>query len=337
MKYNVVIAVCCTLILCSLALCALSGCQLAKETEGSDAYEDKLIGVFITTKYLDLFDFEGYLNDNFNSLQSGEISMDRRNTQEYQGRIYAALLPGTHTNEEENTTIETHEYIFEGIDGIPYCVPTIRATEVENSYIATMSDPAISDGHTSIFCGDDEKSVSLDGTIYVTPSGSIHHYYFNPVYQSADGSVYLVSGEGFSFSTESLGEGAVYSQTLDAATTATENGTVITDTTSIKVSISVISAPERIVIVQMDNDNALIFQTEYKPGALPDVIALEPNTAYFIVETHKRDDMESPIISRDIYGKDTENIETFFVRADGFCVKHGTQIKCELKDIKIPD
>ena len=85
-------------------------------------------------------------------------------------------------------------------------------------------------------------------------------------------------------------------------------------------------APEKIVILQMGSDNALISRNEYKPDAMPTYFTLESGTAYFIVETHKRDDTGNMIVSREIYGRDIESIETFSVRADGVCVKHWTQI-----------
>jgi hypothetical protein len=85
-------------------------------------------------------------------------------------------------------------------------------------------------------------------------------------------------------------------------------------------------APKKIVILQMGSDNAMISRTEYKPDAMPKNVILETSTAYFIVETHKLDYMGTRVISREIYGNDVEDIETFFVRADGVCVKHLTQI-----------
>ena len=320
-KRKIMIAVC-----CASFLCALTGCQLAKESAGADTNEDRLIGVLITTEYLDLFDSEGFLNDNFNSFQGGEITADGSNTQKYQGRLYAVLVPRTLTSEETGETTVTLEYIFEGIEGIAYCVPRIQATEEENSYIATMSAPAISDGHTSIFVGDDENSVSLDGTIYVVPSNISHTYYFNPVYQSIDGSVYAVTGSGFMMNSDLYSEGSVYSHTLDAVTSITENGETKKDSISIKISISVMFAPDEIAILQMGSDNAVISQTEYEPEEMPTTLTLETGTAYFIVETHKRDNTGTMIISREIYGSDVENIETFFVQADGVCVKHWTQM-----------
>ena len=322
MKRKIMIAIC-----YALALCALTGCQLALESAGADKCEDKLIGVLITTEYLDLFDFDGYLNDNFNSFQGGEINMDGSDAQKYQGRLYAVLVPKMQANEETGVTTVIHEYVFEGVEGIQYCVPTMHETETENSYFATMSDPAINDAYTNIFTGDDENKISIEGTIYITPSGKMNTCYFNPVYQSADGGVYAVSGDSFMLNNLTQSEGSVYSQTLDATTTITENGKAKKDSASIKISINVMFAPEKIVIFQMGSDYAIVSRTEYEPDAMPDDIRLETGTACFIVESHKRNDTGNIVISREIYGRDVESVETFSVRADGICVKNWTQIK----------
>jgi len=321
MKRKIMIAVCSVLI-----LCLLSGCQLARENAGANAYEDRLIGLFITTEYLDLFDFENYLNDNISGFRDGEITIDG-NAQKYQGRLYATLMTRTPTSDEAGGTTEIEEYIFEGIDGIACFSPTVPAADGRDSYIFSMSDEAISDGHMSLNYGDDKNSTTLTGTIYTVPSNMQHTYYFNPVYQSEDGSVYAVSGSGFMVDNEADSEGSVYSQTLDATTTVTENGKSKTESISITLSISVMLEPEKIIVLQMNTESELLSRTEYAPGILPEVLTPEADTAYLVVETYKRDDMGNLKIAREIYGRDNENIETFSVRADGVCVKHWTQIK----------
>jgi len=210
MKRKIMIAAC-----LALMLYILTGWQLAQED--ADMGEDKLVGIFVT-------------NDNLRSFRSGEITVDG-NTQKYQGRLYATLTTRTLTSEETGETFGTEEYVFEGIEGIAYFSPTIPATAEYDSYIASVSDEAISDGHMSLNYGDDETSITLEGTIYTSPSNKQHKYYFNPVYQSADGSVYTVSGSGFMVN-ESNSEGSVYSHTLDTATTVTENGKLKIDSTS---------------------------------------------------------------------------------------------------------
>lgn len=320
MKCKTLIAVCCALI-----LWALSGCQLALENAGTNAYEDRLVGIFITTEYLDLFDFEGYLNDNISSFKDGEITLEG-NTKNYEGRLYATLITSTLTNDETGETAEMEEYVFEGVEGIPYFSPTIPATAERDSYISSISDDAICDTHMEIKAGDNENSTSLKGTIYTAPSSKNHIYYFNPVFQSADGSIYTTSGSGFMANNESISEGSVYSQTLDASTTVTENGKAYTERTSITLSISVMYAPEKIAVLQMDADIGLLSRTEYIPDALPDAITLDALAEYIIVETHKRDDTGSVKISREIYDRNADTISSFSVREDGICTKHLTQI-----------
>ena len=51
----------------------LTGCQLAKEKEGTVEEKDRLMGVFITTEYLDLFDGEVFINDHRDDMLDGDV------------------------------------------------------------------------------------------------------------------------------------------------------------------------------------------------------------------------------------------------------------------------
>jgi hypothetical protein len=321
MTRNILIFLC-----CALVFLVFSSCQLARENAGAGMEEERLIGIFITTEPLDLFDFEGYINDNLRRFQGGNILINERNAQKYQGRLYAVLVPRVLTNEETGETVLTHEYVFEGVEGILYCAPSMQSADGVTGYVSAVTDPAISNGHANLSFGDDENSLSLEGTLFAIPSNKAIVYYFNPVYQSSGGDVYSVTGSGFTVSTETYSEGSIYSQTLESATTVTENGRAKTERMSVKISISVMFAPERITIVQMNPDNAVVKLTEYKPEKMPKEFTLEANAAYFIVETHKQDNRGNTIISREIYGRDVESIETFFAREDGLCVRQWTRI-----------
>jgi hypothetical protein len=90
--------------------------------------------------------------------------------------------------------------------------------------------------------------IVLEGTIYVAPAAS-HVYYLNPVYQSADGRVYAMSGSGISCDGNSA-EGALLTRTLDSKTTVTENGKGKTYGLSVKISVSVLYPPSRIYVLQ---------------------------------------------------------------------------------------
>ena len=72
-----------------LIIFSLMGCQLALEDKEDNT--DILIGVFITEEHLDLFDMEGYLNDNINTLSGGGLINIDKNSSQYQGRLYATL------------------------------------------------------------------------------------------------------------------------------------------------------------------------------------------------------------------------------------------------------
>jgi len=320
MKYKFIIGVCCALI-----LFANAGCQLAQENAGENAQGDRLIGVFVTTEYLDLFDFDGYLEDNVGRFRGGEITPDG-DTSKYQGRLYAVVTTSSTESEDTGHKIITEEYIFEDIEGMSFYAPIARSVGEHDSLVPNMADEGFSDRHTYLNYSDEKTSIALEATIYVAPSSEINTYYFNPVYQSADGSVYVVSGDAFMVNNESYSEGAVYSQTMEETRTITENGKAMTESVSITISISVMFAPEKIVILQMDADGAFITRTEYEPDALPEVLALDRKTAFFIAETCKSGDKGKSMISREIYDRDAENIETFFVRADGICVKHETPV-----------
>ena len=188
-----------------------------------------------------------------------------------------------------------------------------------------MTGNAISDAIIHINAGDDIYSRTMVGTIYSTPRGMAHTFYLNPVYQSADGSVYVVSGGGMQNSyVES--EGSAMSQTLEAVSTVNENGKSRTDSFSITVSINVMFALEKIVILQMSADNKLVSRTEFKPDAMPETFMPDMDTEYLIVEIHKNDGAGGLVISRDIYDKDAGTIETSYAGDDGICVKRTTSV-----------
>jgi len=318
-----------TALLCAALICIpmLTGCQLAQADMGAEAGSDRfagndmLAGVLVTTEYLDLFDMESYLNDNISIVGDGVISIDG-DMQNYQGRIYATLETRTSINDETGESVQHEEYVFKGINGIAYFIYNIsNATE---SYIATSSNEGISDGNLYISVDDDGELRTLEGTVYVTNS-NMTRYYINPVYQSADGSIYAISGSGISASGE-YGEGLMMSQTVSDTYSVTENGETKVYGTSATISVSVIYEPEKIAVLQMDAESSVVSRTEFMPGTLPDTVAPEPGAEYIIVETHKRNHEGENIIAREIYSRDNTSLATFFARPDGICVKRSTEI-----------
>ena len=67
-----------------------SGCTLAVPEAGKDGKGDRLIGAFITSEYLDLYDMEGYLNDHAASLMNNS-SITIGNDSRYEGKLVAIV------------------------------------------------------------------------------------------------------------------------------------------------------------------------------------------------------------------------------------------------------
>lgn len=292
------------IILAIVTMVAFTGCQLAHEDLAQAKINDRLIGVFVSYEYIDLFDIEGYLNDNIGKLANGsEIEIDGANSQ-YNNRLYATLV------EEELTTTDgekytKYKYVFEGVDGISMFSPSITEPVTGDSYSSSSSDNGISDLKYNVKVGDNEKGIELEGTVYIA-SGMSMTLFTNPVYQSNDGKVYLLSGEGFS--SENIDEGEFFTSTMDDSTSITDNKITTTYTASIKLSIATMNPTEKVGIYQMDSENNIITKNEYLPGKVPEEIVPDKSCEYFIVESHKRTFNGEKQVERQLFSKKDDSL-----------------------------
>lgn len=325
MKSRKLSALCLVAVVLS-AVFTLTGCQLARE-DGEES-QDRLIGVFLTTSYLELDGEEAQMKGAiWGAIRSTNPTSSVVTQNRPQGRLYAALADRILTSEETGATTTYSEYVFQGIEGISFFTATVPATEDNGSYTSTGSDSAISDGHAALHFKDNEDTIDLDGTIYL----SIRHpgviWYINPVYQSTDGSVYTTAGSGISFSGDTGAAGARYSTTLKETTTVTENGKAKSATTSVKISLAPMYPPEQVAVIQMGQGYHVLASAEYAPTELPSTFAPQAETQFIVVETRWRDHDGNFTVSRALYGKDDNSMETFYCREDGVCVKQSTSIK----------
>ena len=238
----------CTMI--SVAL--LTGCQLAKEETSLQQEKDKLIGVFVTTEYVDTFDFERYFEDNIGDIMNGgEVVIEGDEQNSYQNRIYATIVEEVSTDEVSGEKITHQSYKFKDLEGMGYYAPLMYQEEVSNTYVAIESDGGICDAKSHITGTDAGDMIELEGTIYLCPNEEDRvEIYCNPVYQCADGRVYLVSGSSMSFS--GGGEGATMSHKVEDKVTVKENGEEKTYVNSVEIHVKTTYAPEKIVVMQMD-------------------------------------------------------------------------------------
>jgi hypothetical protein len=304
-------AVCCLL----AVLLSAGGCRLAKEESGTAEAKDRLIGVFVTTEHLDLFDFEGYINDHTDSaLTGGEITTGGDN-KKYNGRVYAT-----------QTISNGHaDYAFEGLDGISFYEPYVPATESADAYNALIGGDGIGDSKVVIAAGDN-KGLTLEGTIYVTPEAAGRAYFFNPVYQDAAGNVYVTTGSG-STSIGHTAEGTVFSQSYKESYTETVNGKQTADDVSVTVAVSMKYDAEEFAILQMDDEHTVLARDEYAPGAVPETITPRSGTAYMISESRAKDADGKTQVSRVLYGRDAQYIRSYRDRGDGILLAQDTKIE----------
>ncbi len=293
-----------------LFLLSLSSCQLAREDGMNIHNNDRLVGVYITQEHIDLFDFESYINDNVQTIiKGGEITVS--DYEQYSSRIYAELKSIELIDEETGEKFESLEYEFKGLGGIPFFIATISQPDGVN-YSTTFSDGKVSDAHLSV--GND---TTLDGTIYIAPNETDNHIYVNPVFQNSDGQIYLTSGDGMSFSGD-LGEGAVYSTTLDEKHMVTENGETTEESFKVTVNFAIKYPPTKVTIVQMGSENIPISQKEYSPAALPEKMEINPEAEYVIVETQSSS-LDGDMINREILSKEEEYFTSYITGNNGIC------------------
>jgi len=278
---NKIIAICLALIIC-LGLC---GCQLALP-EGQETGRDRLIGCFITTEHLDLFDFEAYFNDNAHKLVSGgEINLEG-DTSAYQNRIYAELYDETYTDSEgvEHTT---QNYRFAELEGIAYFAPTVY--DENGQYVTFQTGEGLSKVNNHLTSHNDETYYTeLSATVYAPVDAEAEYegdevrFYMNPVYQDAEGGVYLIGGNGAAMN--STDAGMIMSTKLSEEYKTTINGEEKTGGGSVKISFATAYVPSLLRIIEMDAKGNVLKLSELDPALLPESYTPDGDTVYIISE-----------------------------------------------------
>lgn len=300
-----------TLLLCVLSALLLTGCQLALPEKESDK-GNRLVGVFITTEYLDLFDAESYLNDNLASFNGGEIKLDG-DAEKYEGRLYADF-----------SGKDYQEVRFGEVEGIPFFAAEILNDNSEPSNV-TYSGDGLVESNIGVFYNDEEDKITLDGKVYIVPGINGQQHYFNPVYQSLDGKVFVQSGNGMSVSGVQS-QGSAMSHKLEETITVTENGKSKKKTAVINISVETMLPPQKIMLVQMDKNNNILKSDEYLPGKLPETIDTDANAAYIIAEAHKTDFDGKALTERELYTNEDTGLTTFYENGTGVMASQYTQL-----------
>ncbi len=310
------------LVLIAAFTLGLAGFSLAGSADAAETGTavDRLVGLLVTTEYLDLFDFDAYVAGNAGKLTDGGTHVIEDSTA-YIGRLWASYC-----EQQSGQDGRPQEYVFDSVEGFSYFCAYY--TDASGDYTAMTNDGAISDARTALSTTDEGESITLEGVIYLATQAKIDTLYCNPVYQTADGRVYATSGSGIGFGGME-GAGARFSTTLDQDITQTVNGRTQRYQFSITLAIERMDLPERVSVLQFDAQNTLLSRADYVPGELPETITPEPGAAYLLVETQLRDWDSQQQTSRALYAPGEDGFETFHSREDGICVAQYTALDWE--------
>ena len=313
---NIMITVCCV-ILSAFLLGAAGILKMTNETPQESSESDRLIGVLITREYLDLFNAGRFLSDNVSRLAAGG-KVSESESAKYQGRLYASPVETVHTDEETGEVLKSKEYVFSGVDGIRLFAPYIR--DESGSYQSAYVDEGITDGKINFQSTDEGENVSLKGTIFVAPDSNSGQFYFNPVYQTADGEVYAVSGSGV-FGADESPAGASWSTKISGTQETASGDTITSSGTEVEVTVCFMDGPAKIALLQFNGKNELLDRTEYRPGTLPEHIDALADTQYMIMETSTSEGQ-----NRTLFQREDDFLYAFYCRSDGICVKQESGI-----------
>jgi len=277
---------------------------------------DCLIGVFVTKDYLDLY--EGFDPTDDDEVGESENATDT-------ARLYATIVETPFTNKGTGETSVVKQYAFEGIEGMRFLFPKMQSAS--DSYRGQTVDDAFSDVHFHVHETDESESILLKGTIYITSDVNFDALYFNPVYQSDAGEVYVVNGDAV-VAVDGFIPGTSMSTKLNATRTKTIGDSEVSETAEVEVTVSYIEKPVSIAILQFDGNDQLLSRDEYAPETLPETLTMRPGAQYVVVETKTAFEDSSSSVMREIFQRSDEILEAFFFcRDDGLCMKQSCDVE----------
>lgn len=288
----------------------------ADETKKQKNSKDLLIGCFITTEYLDLFDVEEYLEDNIRVvLNSKNKEID---TTEYENRIYAKLVDKSHIDEETGEKVKTAEYVFEDLEGYSFYDCYIKPEGDSEGYTTLIQNGGVCDINVSNDYGDNYENMTLKGTIYTLQDDVI--FYYNPVYQSEEGSVYLVSGTG------SNAAGDAMTHSMKNEVTLTVDGETITKKNEVIITVEKAELAEEIELTELDKNNLIVKKSIYTPDRIPESYEVQKNTESIIITQTSVASPDNVIVKRAIVSKGEENFEVLTEYDSVVCDKNFVEI-----------
>ncbi len=284
-----------------LAVPLLSGGCALSESGGRLALEElpvqdaQLAGVFVTSEPIEPTPSELEFNSR------GEIRIKDIGPQ----KIY-----GSFTGYDEGNAI----VVFPGLDG--YGIYSLTAPEDETHEATgdryTIPDFPFANLHYSV----SDQGTRVEADLYIR-AGRFTKQYFNPVYQQADGQIYLLAGSGVS--SDSFYDGQKFSHSISESFSYTENGEQSSRSVEFAVNIVGSGMPLETELLLMDGENRLLerYGEDRLAGldAAGEPLALPAETAYLVLR-QSIDGKEYD--SRRLFDRNEENIEYMVPAEDGY-------------------
>ena len=311
------------LLLVAGLLGTLTGCQLAREEGAEPGAGDQLIGGVVTVGSISTFDVEAYLNAHPEVLLYGDGEPIQDNSQP----IYAEVEFRT---QEDGTTQEI--YTFPDIEGILF----YDVVDYDKEINAVCADSGPNEGvtdhkvgiHVQEFdweTGESTQTIEISGTVNYDATKTPEVFFLNPIYQTEDGTVYLMPG-GPGVSGEYDGTGIVFSSEYRQEEETVEGTTTTTAGTTITATLQFRFPAESIRLIQMDRQNRMLDQMEFQPGQAPETLTPAAETAYILVEYCCKN---SPEVDRELIPRREESLTTYVLQPSGFFHTQTTQLLWE--------
>lgn len=260
--------------------CLLGGCQLAVPQGAAE--QDTLIGGYATWESIP------YFSEHF--LSGGD----------FPARLYADWSSADRPDGAQ------WRDIFPDVTGYALCQNTADE-DGDTVYLGTGADPYFSGLAYNSAHNGNESTESMTGTLYADInqiSEGITGFTFSPVYQTADGQIYLAEGQRVTCSAENL-EGSTLSLSVSTAQTESSSwdGTSKTEQ-SFTAKLSFLYAAQTVRILQMDADYGVLEQTDYSAATVPEALEFLPDAEFILLESRSTDAAGAAHTTRQIVGRD---------------------------------
>ena len=174
-----------------------------------------------------------------------------------------------------------------------------------------------------------EREYGINGTLYYVLQDEEVMFFSAPIYQKADGGIYLgeSSLDAMMFRKDQMEYSRSSSFSKSASYSHTENGEKIVEGRSIKAKIQLVREPVKITLCQYNAARELIQADEYMRGEMPRDITPLRDTAMIVVDTENKTDEESEKHTCQALSRSDTSFYTLQYKGNGYCIEHYHTLK----------